>query len=119
MFDIVFYEDKKGVSKLKEYIIELSKNKEKSKDSKIKFEKITDYIQALGVNGVALGKPYVKYLGDDIWELRPLKDRILFATVQGNTIVLLHHFMKKTQKTPTREIEKAKKELKYFKENYN
>ena len=52
----------------------------------------------------------------DIRELRPLRDRILFAGVVDGKYVLLHQFMKKTQKTPIREIKKAKKELKDFKE---
>ncbi|MBQ8548629.1 MAG: type II toxin-antitoxin system RelE/ParE family toxin [Lachnospiraceae bacterium] len=53
----------------------------------------------------------------DIWELRPLRDRILFAGVVDGKYVLLHQFMKKTQKTPAREIKKAKDEWKDFKES--
>ena len=52
----------------------------------------------------------------DIRELRPLRDRILFVGVVDGKYVLLHQFMKKTQKTPAREIKKAKNELKDFKE---
>lgn len=52
-----------------------------------------------------------KHLDGEIWELRPLRDRILFVCRVGGGYVLLHHFMKKTQKTPAREIEKAKREL--------
>lgn len=44
-----------------------------------------------------------------IWELRPLRDRILFFAYIDNKIVLLSHFQKKTQKTPKREIKKAEK----------
>ena len=43
--------------------------------------------------------------------MRPLRDRILFASWRGDGFVLLHQFMKKSQKTPKREIEKAKREL--------
>ena len=53
---------------------------------------------------------------DEIWELRPLRDRILFVAWVDGSFVLLHHFVKKTQKTPRREIEKAKRELKDLKE---
>ena len=35
-----------------------------------------------------------------------------------NTFVLLHHFHKKTQKTPAAEIEKAKRELEDYKRRY-
>ena len=57
----------------------------------------------------------MKHLDGDIWELRPLRDRIFFAAWIDDAFILLHHFMKKTQKTPKAEIEKAKRELKDFK----
>ncbi|MDO5564964.1 MAG: type II toxin-antitoxin system RelE/ParE family toxin [Eubacteriales bacterium] len=44
----------------------------------------------------------------DIWELIPGKNRIFYF--KDNKFVLLHQFVKKTNKTPTREIEKAKNE---------
>ena len=47
---------------------------------------------------------------EDIWELRPGRNRVLFFYHKDDTYVLLHHFLKKTQKTPRREIEKAKSE---------
>ena len=52
-----------------------------------------------------------------IKELRE-SDRILYAYVKDNTFVLLHHFQKKTQKTPAAEIEKAKRELEDYKRRY-
>ena len=64
--------------------------------------------------GTSIGEPYIKYLENDIWELRPLRDRILFAYCNNNKFILLSIFMKKTQKTPQREIEKAKRNLKDF-----
>ena len=62
-------------------------------------------------NGIALGSPYIRHLEGDIWELRPLRDRILFAKLNNNEFVLLSIFIKKTQKTPKYEIIKAKKYL--------
>ena len=56
----------------------------------------------------------MRHLDGDIWELRPTSDRILFAYAFGNAFVLLHHFAKKTQKTPRQEIEQAKRELQDF-----
>ncbi len=52
-----------------------------------------------------------KHLDGEIWELRPLSNRILYAYYDNDTFVLLHHFVKKTQKTPKSEIEKAKREI--------
>ena len=93
-----------------EYLRALRANSDK--DSRIKSNKINDYIEVLRVYGTAAGEPYMKHLDGDIWELRPLRDRILFAAWYNGSFVLLHSFMKKTQKTPPREIEKAKRELK-------
>ena len=73
--------------------------------------KIQDYINILATYGTRAGEKYVKHLQGEIWELRPLRDRILFAAWTGKTFVILHHFMKTTQKTPKEEIEKAKREL--------
>lgn len=53
----------------------------------------------------------MKYLWGEIWELRPIRDRIFFVAWVDGSYVLLHHFMKKTQKTPVKEIEQVKREL--------
>ena len=87
------------------------------KDSKIDLSKINDYSQALSVYGTyQLNENYVKHLDGDSWELRPLRDRILFAGAVGGRYVLLHQFMKQTQKTLSREIERANRELADFME---
>ena len=112
MYKIFFYQDRRGYEPVYEYLKELSKRKDK--DSKIKLNKCNDYIQALAEYGLKIGEPYLKQLEGEIWELRPLRDRILFASWTGDGFVLLHHFMKQTQKTPRREIEQAKRELEDF-----
>ena len=89
---------------------------QKSKDSRIKLNKLNDYIELLSQHGTRASEPYVKHLEDEIWELRPLRDRVLFVACLDGSFVLLHHFVKKTQKTPRREIDKAKRELKDIKE---
>ena len=89
--------------------------KKNDKDSKIKFNKIIAYIRLLKKHGLLLGTPYIKHLDSDIWELRPLRDRILFAYWDNNKFILLSYFMKQTQKTPPKEIEKAKRLLKDYK----
>lgn len=114
MHEIIFYMDKNGSEPVADYMRELAASD--SKDSRIKLTKIREYVKALAVNGTYLPDTYVKHLDGDIWELRPLRDRILFAGYVNGRYILLHHFMKKTQKTPKREIEKAKRELDDFKE---
>ena len=51
-----------------------------------------------------------KHLDDDIWELRPGNNRVLYFYFKDDTFVLLHQFRKKTQKTPKRELDRAKAE---------
>ena len=75
-----------------------------------------DYIKALRKYGKGAGEPYVKHLDGEIWEIRPHSDRVLFAAASDDGFVLLHHFIKKTQKTPKQEIDQAKRNLAHFKE---
>lgn len=107
MYSIIFYKDKKGKQEVKEYLEKL--HMKSDKDSRINFNKIRDYIKLLQIHGIALSEPYVKHIDGEIWELRSLRNRILFFTYYGDKIVLLSHFIKKTQKTPNKEIEKAKR----------
>ena len=109
MHKIYFYRDKNGKEPVYDYLRELTQKKDK--DSRIKANKISDYIEVLSRYGTQAGEPYIKYLDGEIWELRPLRDRILFVAWHNDGYVLLHSFMKKTQKTPQREIERAKREL--------
>ena len=108
MYKIIFYTDKNGKSELFDYMKEL-KNKSNVKENRIKSNKISAYINQLAKHGLSIGEPYIKHLVDDIWELRPLRDRILFAYWDNESFLLLNYFIKKTRKTPHREIIKAKK----------
>lgn len=114
MHKIIFYVDRQGKSSILDYLAALEASN--SKDSRIKRTKIREYVKALEANGTYLPETYVKHLDGEIWELRPISDRILFAGWVDGAFVLLHSFVKKTQKTPKREIEQAKRELADFKE---
>lgn len=109
MHKIVFYRDRKGFEPVLDFIRQLAERKDK--DSRINFNKIRDYVKALSLYGIEVGEPYVKHIDGEIWELRPIRNRILFAAWYQDGFILLHSFVKTTQKTPKREIEKAKREL--------
>ena len=113
MYDIEFYEDINGNSEIYEYIKKIKSIK--NKENKQKAKKIDLYIDLLSEYGLSLTEPYIKKVEKEIWELRPLRDRILFASWYNNKFILLSIFMKKTQKTPKREIEKAKRLLEDYK----
>ena len=113
---VYFYRDRSGKEPVKEYMLALAGKNDK--DSRIRLKKIGDYIQLLHEHGTTAGEPYMKKIDREcgIWELRPSGDRVLFVAWVGDTFVLLHVFPKKSQKTPRREIERARRELKDLKE---
>lgn len=114
MFKIIFYKDKNGNELIKDYLIELRNKSLSNKSDRIQFNKINAYIKSLQEYDTRVGNPVVKHIDGDIWELRPLENRIFFFYWQDNVFVLLHHFVKKTQKTPVKEIEQARHNLKDF-----
>ena len=116
MFEVEFYEDKKGYQPVKEVLIELRDKAASNKDCRIQYQKIITHIKALEVYGTRIGEPQIKHLDGNLWELRPLAHRIIFFYWKDNKFILLHHFIKKTQKTPLKEIAKAENIRKeYFK----
>jgi len=109
MYEIIFYRDKNGREPILEYLETLVGRSDK--DSRIKANKILHYIDYLRKKGTEVRDPYAKHLEGEIWELRPIRDRILFAAWDGKRFILLHYFTKKTQKTPRREIDQARRNL--------
>lgn len=115
-FEIIYAKDGRDHSELETFIAELGKRKEKSKDDRILYNQIFSHIQVLEDVGTRNGESQVKHLQGDIWELRPRNVRILFS-VEGSKIVLLNYFFKKTPKAPPREIDKANRLLKRWRDN--
>lgn len=70
--------------------------------------------------GWPIGLPLVRKMGARLWEIRSMVSsgtvRILF-TIDGNILVLLHAFIKKTEKTLKRNLEIVNHRMnQYFKE---
>ena len=110
MYTVEFYEKANGESDLWNDLEKLRIRASSSKDARIQYKQITFYIQLLQTNGTALSEQITKHLQEDIWELRPGSNRVLYFYHKDQTFVLLHLFRKKTNKTPRREIERAKAE---------
>ncbi len=76
-----------------------------------RFRHISQLIEEFGLERVR--EPHVKHLRGSLWEMRLTgKDgisRALYVTAVGRRIVVVRVFVKKTQKTPSREIELALK----------
>ena len=70
-------------------------------------------MQAFGPN---LGMPFTRSMGQGLFEIRAKGKegigRALFCTVIGNEIVILHEFVKKSQKTLLKDLRIARERLK-------
>jgi phage-related protein len=117
-YKIEFWQEENGYSETQSYIWELKQKSIKSKDARIKLNKIVEYMSLLESYGTEIGYPYIDHIEceEQIFELRPLRDRFFFFYKQDSKYIILNHFMKKTQKTPRREIEKAIKLMKDYNE---
>ena len=79
------------------------------RDIRAGFERIVHLIESRGLE--RMREPYVKHLEGPVWEMR-MKGRdgiarAAYVTATGRRVVVVHVFVKKTQKTPRREIETA------------
>ncbi len=77
------------------------------------------YADRMEVYGPDLGMPHTRAMGDGLFEIR-LKApegiaRVLYCTIVGRKIVMLHQFIKKTDKIPPKELETARRRMKEFK----
>ena len=84
---------------------------------KAKYLAFTDRMEMYGGD---LGMPHTKALSNGLFELR-IKSadgivRVFFCTVIHREITMLHSFIKKTQKTPKKELNIARQRLKELKD---
>jgi phage-related protein len=79
------------------------------RDIQASFLRISRLIETAGLPNVH--EPYVKHLEGKLWEMwikgRDSIARAAYITAIGHRVVVVHVFVKKTQKTPRREIETA------------
>ena len=103
-YDVIFYDLADGSEPAKDFLLSL--------DVKMR-AKMFRTIDLLAENGSDLREPYSKALEDGIFELRAKVgsdiSRVLYFFVVGKKIILTNGFIKKTQKTPTSEKDKAKR----------
>jgi phage-related protein len=100
-----FYRSAGGREPVREWLKELPRE-----DRRIVGEDIKDVEFAW-----PLGMPLVRPLGRELWEVRCSLTggriaRVIFCVHEGE-MILLHGFVKKTQKTPSQEIEVALKRM--------
>jgi phage-related protein len=78
------------------------------------------YSDRMEVYGPDLGMPHTRAMGDGLFELR-LKAaegivRVFYCTMIGRKIVILHLFIKKSNKTPPKELTLARRRMKEVKD---
>lgn len=103
-FQVSFYALPNGDKPAKDFILGL--------DKKMR-AKLLRTIETLEDKGNQLREPYSKHLNDGIFELRAKIgsdiSRVMYFFVINHEIILTHGFIKKSQKTPKGEIERAQK----------
>lgn len=80
-----------------------------SVELRAKFRRITSLLESFGPHKVK--EPYVKPLEGKLWEIRMIGPdniaRAIYVAAHGKRLVVLHAFVKKTQKTPRRALDIA------------
>ena len=103
MFNVEFYSAQDGKEPVSDFLDTL--------DQKMR-AKMVSLLELLGEKGTSLRMPYSSYLEDGIFELRCTQgnniSRVLYFFYIDKQIVVTNGFIKKTQKTPRKEIELAK-----------
>ncbi len=97
---VVFYRTESGNEPVREWLKELSREDKRKIGEDIKTAQL----------GWPLGMPLIRKIEANLWEVRTkLESGIarVFFTVDGEYMILLHGFIKKSQKTPQRELKTA------------
>ena len=105
--------------RLQVYFFKTSTNKQPVRDwlkgLRVEDKKIIGNDLKTAQFGWPIGMPLIRKLDADLWEVRSrLHNRIarVIFTVEGDKMVLLHGFIKKSQKTPQSDLQLAKQRLK-------
>ncbi len=84
------------------------------KDMQAAFLRLAERVEAVGLERI--GAPHVKHLQGKLWEMRLTgRDgiaRAIYVTATGRRIVVVHAFVKKSQKTPRAALELAEQRAK-------
>ena len=105
---VVFYRSEAGNEPVREWLKDLPRDDKRQIGEDIKTAQL----------GWPLGMPLIKKIDKGVWEVRTrLADGIarVFFTVDGDYMILLHGFIKKSQKTPQNELKTALSRLGTFK----
>src|SRR3990172_7165005 len=100
VLNVVFYRTESGNEPVREWLKELPRDNKRQIGEDIKTAQL----------GWPLGMPLIRKIDKDLWEVRTsLESGIarVFFTVDDEYMILLHGFIKKSQKTPQNELKTA------------
>jgi phage-related protein len=104
ILDVVFFRTEAGNEPVREWLQGLAREDRRTVGEDIKTAQF----------GWPIGMPLIRKLASDLWEVRSRISngisRVMF-TVDGQTMVLLHGFQKKSQRTPPADLMTAKRRL--------
>jgi phage-related protein len=104
ILDVVFYKTEAGNEPVREWLKSLPREDRKAIGEDIKTAQY----------GWPLGMPLIRKMERGLWEVRSNIStgfgRVVF-TVKGAVMILLHGFVKKSQKTPPNELDTARRRL--------
>lgn len=105
---VVFYRTETGNEPVRDWLKELSREDKRKIGEDIKTAQL----------GWPLGMPLIRKIQKDLWEVRTTLDSGIarvFFTVDGEYMILLHGFIKKSRKTPQHELKTAIVRLGHYK----
>ncbi len=105
ILQVVFYQSENKKEPVREWLKSLSQGEKKLLGEAIKTVQFS----------YPIGMPLVRKMSPDLWEVRVnLSDKIarVLFTIKNQKMILLHGFIKKSQKTPNKELEIAEVRLK-------
>lgn len=108
-WEVVFYETAQGERPAEEWL--------RRQDVKVqaRLARILDMLEEHGTN---VKEPFVSHLRDKLWEVRVehhrVRHRLLYFPAPTRKFVVLHGFVKKTPKTPAREMEVAEARIRDY-----
>jgi len=107
---VIYYQTARGEEPVISFIKKLPKEDQ---------GKIIWTINLLETHGLRMGSPYLKKIEGTkkLWELKVNKYRIFLSFVLEKNILLIHAIIKKTQKTPKKDLKLIKNRLKSFMED--
>lgn len=108
ILNVVFYRTETGKEPVREWLKNLPRDDKRQVGEDIKTAQL----------GWPLGMPLIRKIDKDLWEVRTrLADGIarVFFTVDAEYMILLHGFIKKSQKTPQNELKTALNRLGNYK----